>query len=68
MNKYCVLLLVVALPLSAADVVLAGRLEIARRASISIRTAGGGAGNVSVEYKNHRRFEVAASIAFGKDQ
>ena len=41
MNKYCVLLVVVSLPLSARDFVLAGRLEGVTHTSISIRMADG---------------------------
>jgi hypothetical protein len=41
MNKYCALLVVVSLPLSARDFVLAGRLEGVRHTSISIRMADG---------------------------
>lgn len=32
------------------------------------RRADGSAGKVSVEYKNHRHFETAASVTFGKDR
>ncbi len=41
MNKYWALLVVVSLPVSAKDVVLAGRLEGVTRTSISIRMADG---------------------------
>ncbi len=41
MNKYCALLVVVSLPLSARDFVLGGRLEGATHTSISIRMADG---------------------------
>src|SRR5579862_7089450 len=41
MNKYCALLMVVSLPLSARDFVLAGRLERVTHTSISIRMADG---------------------------
>jgi hypothetical protein len=40
-NRYCALLVVVSLPLSAKDFVLAGRLEGLTHTSISIRMAGG---------------------------
>jgi len=32
------------------------------------RRSDGSAGRVSVDYKNHRHFEAAASVTFGKDQ
>jgi hypothetical protein len=32
------------------------------------RRSDGEATRVSVEYKNHRHFEAAASVTFGKDQ
>ncbi len=41
MNRLCPLFLLLSLPLTAADVILAGRLEIVTRASISLRMADG---------------------------
>lgn len=34
---------------------------------LGVRRSNGSAGRVSVEYKNHRHFEAATSITFGKD-
>ena len=36
-------------------------------AEIGARRSDGSAGRVDVEYKNHRHFEAATSITFGKD-
>ena len=37
-------------------------------AEFGARRSDGSAGRVLVEYKNHRHFDVATSVTFGKDR
>ncbi len=37
-------------------------------AEFVVRHSDGSAGRVSVEYKNHRHFETATNVTFGKDR
>ncbi len=69
MNKSCALLLVVSLPLAAADFVLAGRLESLRHTSISIRLADGRAvdavlpAGIAVPYSAAEQVEITCAPA-----
>ena len=69
MNKYCALLVVVSLPLSARDFVLAGRLEGVTHTSISIRMADGRAvdavlpAGIAVPYSAADQVEITCTPA-----